>query len=309
MALINSRGELMGTFGMSRDITKVRMLEEERHAALLDKAVAQGKYEIASDVMHDIGNAVVGFGSYLTRIRRLQEKDKPENLVNLARFFEENKPAITSVIGEAKAGAVVKMLAGIALTQRSNNEEISKTISEQLNIITHIQEILDIQRQYVAGHNSQERMPVNLRSIINDSTSMVFALIDKMAISLTLDLAPDLPIIKGDRTKLMQAVLNLLKNSIEAIDRESGEKNIIIKAYAQDGQLVIEVKDTGNGFDTTIGRQLFTRGFTTKNTGSGLGLYNCRSIIDTHEGVVELNSEGPGKGAVARISFKLAKVA
>ena len=159
----------MGTFGMSRDITKVRMLEEERHAALLDKAVAQGKYEIASDVMHDIGNAVVGFGSYLTRIRRLQEKDKPENLVNLARFFEENKPAITSVIGEAKAGAIIKMLAGIALTQRSNNEEISKTITEQLNIITHIQEILDIQRQYVAGHNSQERTPVNLRSIINDS--------------------------------------------------------------------------------------------------------------------------------------------
>ena len=62
------------------------------------------------------------------------------------------------------------MLAGIALTQRSNNEEISKTISEQLNIITHIQEILDIQRQYVAGHNSQERTPVNLRSIINDSS-------------------------------------------------------------------------------------------------------------------------------------------
>ena len=80
MPLINSRNELMGTFGMSRDITKVRMLEEERHAALIDKAVAQGKYEIASDVMHDIGNAVVGFGSYLTRIRRLQEKDKPENL-------------------------------------------------------------------------------------------------------------------------------------------------------------------------------------------------------------------------------------
>ena len=67
----------------------------------------------------------------------------------------------------------------------------------------------------------------------------------------------------------MQAVLNLLKNSIEAIDINSGEKNITIKAYAEDGQLVIEVKDTGNGFDTTIGRKLFTRGFTTKPTGSG----------------------------------------
>src|SRR5688572_8758443 len=48
MPLLNSRGEVVGTFGMSRDITNVKMLEEEQHSAELDKAVAQGKFEIAS---------------------------------------------------------------------------------------------------------------------------------------------------------------------------------------------------------------------------------------------------------------------
>jgi PAS domain S-box-containing protein len=305
MPLINANGEVVGTFGMSRDITKVKMLEADRHAAELDKAVAQGKFEIASDVMHDIGNAVVGFGSYLTRIRRVQEQDKMENLISLTRFFEENKPAMATAIGEAKAGAVIKMLAGIALGTRSNQEEVAKSITEQLNIITHIQEILNIQRQYITGQGSKERQPVNLRHVVNDSLSMVFASIDKMAIGVSLEMPQDLPIIKGDRTKLMQAILNILKNSIEAIDRNAEEKSISLNAFTKPGQLVIQIKDSGAGFDQSICSRLFTRGFSTKTSGSGFGLYNCRSIIESHDGTIDISSEGPGKGSVTTIGFKL----
>lgn len=305
MPLINAKGEVVGTFGMSRDITKVKMLEAERHSAELDKAVAQGKFEIASDVMHDIGNAVVGFGSYLTRIRRVQEQDRMDNLMSLTRFFEENKPAMISAIGEAKAGAIIKMLAGIALTQRCNQEEVAKSITEQLNIITHIQEILNIQRQYIAGKGSKERQPVNLKHVINDSISMVFASIDKMAIGVSLEMPQDLPIIKGDRTKLMQAILNILKNSIEAIDKNSADKSITLNAFTKPGQLVIQIRDTGNGFDESTATQIFTRGFSTKFSGSGFGLYNCRSIIESHDGTIDIASEGPGKGSVTTIGFKL----
>ena len=74
MPLINAQGEVVGTFGMSREVTQIKMLEQERHDAMVEKAVAQGKFEIASDVMHYLGNAVVCFGAYVTRIRRLQNE-------------------------------------------------------------------------------------------------------------------------------------------------------------------------------------------------------------------------------------------
>lgn len=305
MPLINSHGEIVGTFGMSRDVTKVKMLEQERHEALLDKAVAQGKFEIASDVMHDIGNAVVGFGSYLTRIRRLQSEDSADNLKNLSGFFEKQKHAIAEAIGESKADAVVKMLASMAQTQKSNQEEIIKSITEQLNIISNIQEILNIQRQYITGHESQERKPVNLRHIINDSLSMLFASLDKMAIGVSLNLTNELPIIKGDRTKLMQALLNVLRNSIEAIDVNSAEKNISLNAFTNAGKLVLQVKDSGAGFDKPTANLLFGKGFTTKSAGSGMGLYNCRAIVESHEGTIHITSDGHGKGAVTTLEFKI----
>jgi two-component system, sensor histidine kinase and response regulator len=277
----------------------------ERHVAVLDKAVAQGKYEMASDVMHDIGNAVVGFGSYLTRVKRLQDDDSQGNLQNLAGFFEEQQPVIATAIGDAKAGAVIKLLAGMAQTQRSNQEEIGKAITEQVSIIANIQEILHIQRRYIEGHESQERKPVNLHHIIRDTLAMLFASIDEMAIAVTVDIPVDLPPIKGDRTKLMQVMLHVLKNSIEAIGIQGEEKTISLRAHARAGLLELEVRDTGNGFDPQVGSQLFERGFSTKSSGAGQALYNCREILESHAGTMAITSLGTGKGALASIRFKV----
>jgi ligand-binding sensor domain-containing protein/signal transduction histidine kinase len=278
---------------------------EERIAVLLDKAVAQGKFEIASDVMHDIGNAVVGFGSYLTRIRRILEQNNPENMRKLVEFFTIHKAELAKVIGDAKADAVIKMLCGIALADRSNEEEINNTITEQLQIITHIQEVLNIQRQYIKGHESQERQPVNLRNVINDSMSMMFSTIDKMSIAVDLNLPTNLPIIKGDRTKLMQVFLNIFKNSIESIDRDAKDKTISLVAYTKSNELIVQFRDSGKGFDKSTADQLFRKGFTTKSSGSGVGLYNCKTIIESHDGSISIASDGPGKGALTTIGFRL----
>jgi len=278
---------------------------EQQIAVLLDKAVAQGKYEIASDVLHDIGNAVVGFGAYLTRIRRLLEEDSADKLEKLAGFFEGQRPALVTAIGESKAGAVITLTGSISKTQRHHQEEMRSSITEQLHIISQIQEILNIQRQYISGQESHERKPVNFRTIINDCISMLFASVDKSSIAISLDLPEEPPVIKGDRTRLMQLILNILKNSIEAIDIDAAIKTISLRIHRQDGLLVLQVRDSGKGFDEATATRLFQRGFTTKSSASGLGLYHCRTIAESHEGAIDLTSEGPGKGALATIRFGL----
>src|SRR5882724_34402 len=306
LAILAITGSIITFYRIRMGVVSAQKKVLEEQVAILDKAVRQGKFEMASDVLHDIGNAIIGFGSYITRVSRLLEQDKPENLKNLAGFFEAQQPAMITVVGEAKAGAVVKMLNGMAETQISNREEINKSIAEQLNTISHIEEILNIQRQYMSGQEAQERAPVNLRSLIDDCLSMLFSAVDKKGIAVFLDIPDGLPLIKGDRTKLMQVFLNLLKNSMEAIGMQDIEKVISIRMHTQTGLLALEVRDTGIGFDETTATQLFERGFTTKPAGTGLSLYNCREIMESsHSGSITLVSEGPGKGSVATVKFKI----
>jgi signal transduction histidine kinase len=287
------------------DVSEKWQKDQAMMQLVLDKAIAQEKFEIAANVLHDIGNAVVGFGSYLTRIKRTLEENTAENLQNLMGFFETHHAALTAGIGEAKADAVLTLLGNITETQKASQEVVTKSITEQHNIINHIQEILNIQRQYMTGNNISENKPTKLRSIIDDCISMLYASMEKRGIRLTADIPVELPLVNCNRTRIMQVLLNIFKNSIEAIDIRSLRKAINLIVYTKDDLLVIEVVDTGNGFNEATGSQLFERGFTTKSSGTGIGLNSCRAIIESFDGTIDISSEGPGKGALTRITFKI----
>jgi PAS domain S-box-containing protein len=270
----------------------------------MEKAIAQGKFEIASEVLHDIGNALVGFGSYLNRINRALEKDNLETIKNLGVFLTNQQAAIATSIGADKANALVAITSGIVKTQATNKDEINASVKELLHIVSHIQEILNIQRQFVRSHEGvHERKPVDLAKIIDDCRSMLFASLDKKGIALKIGIGAGKHIVKGDHTKLMQVMLNILKNSVEAIDYEAADKKITIKLATVDDVTELRIEDNGQGFSAETGDHLFERGFTTKKSGTGLGLYNCKSIIESHTGSFEINSAGAGMGSVSVIRF------
>jgi len=279
---------------------------EAQVASLLDRAVAQGKHELASEVLHDIGNAIIGFSGYITRIKRLLEGNKTASLEQLAGFFRDHRQEFAGAIGEEKAGAVIQLVEGIVRTRKEEQEELNKVVAEQYNSTMRIQEILHIQRQYLSGTESQERKPVPLSKLVSDAIAMLAATLQKSSISIVVEPAPESFVVRGDRTRLMQMMLNLLKNSIEALEHSSLERRIWVRfARTADG-MQVEIRDNGVGFDETTGSGMFIRGFTTKPTGSGVGLHHCRTILDSHNGRLELSSEGAGKGCVAVVYFQAA---
>ena len=278
------------------------LIKQKEHE--LEKAIAQGKFEIASEVLHDIGNALVGFGSYLNRINRATENANVDTIQNLCIFLKNQQEAIAGSIGADKANALVAITEGISKTLITHKVEITSSIQELLNITSHVQEILNIQRQFVRGHEGvHERRPVNLASVIEDCTSMLHSSFDKKGIALKIDIKHKHAVIKGDHTKLMQVMLNVLKNSVEAIPLEALEKKISILLTAAHNAVEIKINDNGQGFSPETGSRFFERGFTTKVSGTGLGLYNCKSIVESHSGSFEIHSDGPGKGSVTTINF------
>lgn len=327
--VIDDNGNIIRLLGIGHDITGRKQSEEtlnklnqdllaqseelkelneqltQQKEQELEKAIAQGKFEIASEVLHDIGNALVGFGSYLNRINRSIELNNLDTIKNLSAFLKMQQTALAGAIGADKAAALVTLTENLANTQETNQQEVTTSMTELLNIISHIQEILNIQRQFVRDHGggSQERKPVNLGNLIDNCRAMLFASMDRKGIQLKINVQPGLPIIKGDQTKLMQVILNVLKNSTEAIDMDMPDKKISVTAISAGNIIELTVTDNGQGFTAETGSHFFERGFTTKKTGTGLGLYNCKSIIESHGGSFEIKSDGPGLGSVTTIKL------
>ena len=108
--------------------------------------------------------------------------------------------------------------------------------------------------------------------------------------------------LQADPKMLEQVVINLVKNSMEALEK-TRDPFIELGYYPDEEQRkVITVTDNGTGIEPETLDQVFVPFFTTKEGGSGIGLSLCRQIMRMHQGEIEIDSE-PGKGTVVKLRF------
>jgi PAS domain S-box-containing protein len=125
---------------------------------------------------------------------------------------------------------------------------------------------------------------------INDTITEVIALlrseVQRNRISLQTKLSNDVPLVLGDRIQLQQVILNLIMNAIEAMSGVSQLQRELLVASLKDGSngVLVTVRDSGTGLDSTALDRLFDAFYTTKPEGMGMGLPISRAIIEAHGG-------------------------
>jgi len=96
--------------------------------------------------------------------------------------------------------------------------------------------------------------------------------------------------LQADKTMIEQVLINLIKNAIQAFDNQP-EKRIVLSAHTNEGHIIISVRDNGNGIDADAMERIFVPFFTTKKTGSGIGLSLSRQIMRQHGGQITVKSK------------------
>jgi signal transduction histidine kinase len=142
---------------------------------------------------------------------------------------------------------------------------------------------------------------VEINEVVRETASLVERVLDR-SVRLNLQLAPELPIISADPIQIEQVLLNLTLNARDAMP---GGGILRIETRARNGGgIEIAVSDTGSGISPEIRGRIFEPFFTTKLTGqgTGLGLAMVASIVRSHGGSVEVDSE-PGRGTVFRMNL------
>ena len=107
--------------------------------------------------------------------------------------------------------------------------------------------------------------------------------------------------IPADKTRITQVISNLLNNAIKFT--EEGIIKILIEKKSDEQKVVISIKDTGSGIDSSIANHLFSKFITKSKGGTGLGLYISKNIIEAHGGKMWAKNNKDGKGST--FSFSL----
>jgi signal transduction histidine kinase len=147
-----------------------------------------------------------------------------------------------------------------------------------------------------------QRELVDVNDVIREMIVLLRGEATRHSISTRIELAEDLPKVMADPVQLQQVFMNLMLNAIEAMKEGSGESELTIKSEADHGQVLISIIDTGVGLSPEQVEQIFKAFFTTKDTGTGMGLPISRSIIESHGG--RLWATGvPGRGATFQFTL------
>ncbi len=234
----------------------------------------------------------------------------------LSTVSHELRTPLTSVLGFAKI--IKKRLDDrIFPILKSDDKKVLQTvqqIQENLQVVVGegerltklIDDVLDLAK-IEAGKLEWNMGPVTVQEIIDHATAATASLFEPKGLRLAKEIDPTLPVITGDRDRLVQVVINLVSNAVKFTDAGT----ITCRAVRQADMLVVSVIDTGLGIAPADQPKVFERfkqvgdTLTDKPKGTGLGLPICREIVEHHGGQVWVESE-LGKGSTFSFSLPIA---
>ena len=179
-----------------------------------------------------------------------------------------------------------------------NLEKVRELTKRVVSDARRAAEIIDRIRNMASRGTTKQSM-IALAAVVVESTNFLHHEFQSRDVSVSLDLAPDLPKILGDQTQLQQVIVALAINAVQALTRsEVASKSIAIRTRRTDAETVsCVVEDSGPGIEADHLSHLFDAFFTTKETGMGLGLAIVQSIIEAHSGRIRADNNSALGGA------------
>ncbi|HEV8441704.1 MAG TPA: ATP-binding protein [Methylomirabilota bacterium] len=238
----------------------------------------------------------------LTRLQAAQEKlVEAERMATVGRLslkvaHEVRNPISAIELNAELLGDIVRDRSGAEMEEAGS---LVRAIRDQVSALDALTE------EYLAF--ARFPRPQFEEDSVNDMVTAVADFLNPLAarqgIRLTVSTDSTIPPMEIDRTLLHRAVLNLIKNGIEALSKGG---TLSVTTRRLDDMVEIAVSDTGPGITPEIGRRLFEQFFTTKPQGTGLGLSISRQIVEEHGGQIRWVST-PGAGATFTVSLPIKK--
>ena len=301
-------GKIVGTQGMSFDITERKEAEaklQEAHLELVKTSRQAGMAEVATSVLHNVGNVL---NSVNITTERIFEKLKASKTANLARAVALMR-AHAGDLGEfitqdPKGRQIPEYLEHLANHLIQEQTVFTHDIESLRSNVEHIKNVVAMQQSYAKVSGVTEL--VNVTDLVEDALRIDASELERHGVQLVRDYDPDAPGINVDKHKVLQILVNLIRNARHACD-DSGqaEKRLTVQVRREDNLVRIAVGDNGVGIPAENLTRIFNHGFTTRKGGHGFGLHSGALAAKETGGRLLAHSDGAGKGAVFTLELPL----
>ena len=302
--LVNHRTRELQAEISEKEITRKELLAARDE--LLTQAHQAGRAEIATGVLHNIGNILSSVTTSAGVIRENLEKSKLAGLGAANQLLLENADNLQHFFTETDRGRKL-----IPYYQQLELQ-LAKEQDSSMDNICRLLDKIDAIRNYIMMHQAYARIgffeeQVQLAEVVEDALALQAGSIERHAIRVKKEYG-EVPGIRVQKAKLINILINLYKNAKEAMEELDPEDRLItISINGGEAGIELCMGDNGCGIDPALRDKLFTQGFTTKISGHGFGLHSCANYMQEMGGRIEAKSDGAGTGSVFILWFPLRK--
>jgi len=278
---------------------------KDAQSELLNSARQAGMAEIATNVLHNVGNVLNSVNISADLVTRKLRTSKAQGLGKAVQLINEHPHDLGTFItddakGKLLPGYLNQLVEAIAVEQR----EITEELAQLSKSVDHIKDIVSTQQSYAGASTLLE--PVYISALIDDALRMNSGALSRHHVTVVKDYQ-DVPQIMADKHRLLLILVNLISNAKYAMSNLSDrprQMTLTVRPMG-DSTLHINVKDEGEGIPAENMARIFTHGFTTRKEGHGFGLHSCALAAIEMKGKLIAHSDGPGKGALFTLQIPL----
>jgi PAS domain S-box-containing protein len=305
--LVGPAGQALGAVVVVQDITERRLAEQELeqvHKQLLVASRLAGMAEVATNVLHNVGNVLNSVNVSASLIAEGIKKSKCAGLARAAALLSEHAHDLATFLAGAQGKHLPVYLQELAADLVSERDTATAELSALRSNVEHIKEIIAMQQSYARRGGVVDTFDVC--TLIEDSLRMNQGAFSRHGVALSRDFEA-VPLIKVDKHKVLQILVNVIRNAKYACDEaQAGEKCVTVRVRAANGSVLISVIDTGVGIPKENLNRIFNHGFTTRPDGHGFGLHSSALAAKELGGSLHAESAGAGHGATFTLTLPLA---
>ncbi|MET0405817.1 MAG: ATP-binding sensor histidine kinase [Cystobacter sp.] len=273
---------------------------KQAQARLVETARRVGMAEVATNVLHDVGNALTSIVVDTELMRGAVTASRISRLKQAMTLLEDNREQLPEFFTpDALGPQLVDYLIQLSGELEQEQFFFSSRLEAMDTSVSRVRAIVEGQRAHATSTLMLEEC--NLGEVLDEALRVEQGALRQAGITLCREVQ-ELPPVKTDKHKVLTILLNLLSNARQALGAlPQASPRLTVRMAREDGWVRMQVVDTGVGIDPSIRPRLFTQGFTTRPHGHGIGLHSSSLTVRLMGGQLSLDSEGPGRGATATL--------